>query len=129
MLGQLFHEAYGAGAGGVEQPSTPPRFSSRSGKYSSTRTDPESQRRQLPRTTTRARARVADAQAWLNNLGSFTDNYDVALLSNESHQDFVMGTKRTGRDVPGARVDALLAAGLCGDDRRFAAPHAEGAAA
>jgi hypothetical protein len=32
---------------------------------------------------------VALAQGWLDSLGSYTDNYDVLLLSNEAHQDFI----------------------------------------
>lgn len=32
---------------------------------------------------------VALAQSWLANLGNFTDNYDLFLLSSASHQDFI----------------------------------------
>jgi hypothetical protein len=55
-------------------------------------------------------AAVADAQTWLNNLGSI-DDYDVTLLANPVHQDFVLGTK-TRKEVPEPAPLALLGAGL-----------------
>ena len=33
---------------------------------------------------------VAIAQAWLADLGNFSDNYTITKLSNEVHQDFLM---------------------------------------
>ncbi len=60
-------------------------------------------------------AAVADAQTWLNNLGSYTDNYDVAKLSNEVHQDFITGIPPRGccaKEAPEPAPLALVGVGI-----------------
>jgi hypothetical protein len=56
-------------------------------------------------------ATVALAQTWLNNLGNFSDNYDIALLHNEDRQDFITGNPPR-RDAPEPASAALVGAGL-----------------
>jgi hypothetical protein len=60
-------------------------------------------------------ATVTLAQGWLDNLGSFTDNFDVTFLSNPDHQDFITGTPPKGccrQEAPEPAPLALLGAGL-----------------
>ena len=61
-------------------------------------------------------ATVALAQTWLNDLGNFTDNYQVALLHNEDRQDFITGDPPGDccrrRDAPEPASTALVGAGL-----------------
>ena len=60
-------------------------------------------------------AAVADAQTWLTNLGGFADNYDVAKLSNESHQDFITGIPPRGccaKQAPEPGPLALVGVGI-----------------
>jgi len=60
-------------------------------------------------------ATVTLAQGWLDNLGSFTDNYSITLLHNEDHQDFITGTPPKGccrQETPEPASTALVAAGL-----------------
>lgn len=56
-------------------------------------------------------AAVMQANSWLGALGSFADTFDVFLLSNESHQDFIT-PGRPGRFVPEPTPLLLLGAAL-----------------
>jgi len=60
-------------------------------------------------------ATVALAQSWLDNLGSYTDNYSIALLHNDDHQDFITGNPPRDcckQEVPEPASTALIGAGL-----------------
>ena len=60
-------------------------------------------------------ATVDLAQGWLNNLGKYTDNYQITLLSNRDHQDFITGTPPRDccrQEAPEPASLALLGAGL-----------------
>jgi hypothetical protein len=69
-------------------------------------------------------ATVTLAQGWLNNLGNYTDNYQITLLSNREHQDFITGTpprdccREAPEPAPLALVGAGLAAMIIGSRRR-----------
>lgn len=56
-------------------------------------------------------ATVALAQTWLNNLGNFTDNYDLVVLHSDSRQDFI-SFGRPFLKVPEPGSLLLLGAGL-----------------
>jgi hypothetical protein len=57
-------------------------------------------------------ATVTLAQGWLDNLGSFSDNYDVFLLQNDAHQDFITPGPSGRRETPEPTPLALVGAGL-----------------
>ncbi len=57
-------------------------------------------------------AAVTQANAWLAGLGSYADNYDVFLLSNDSHQDFITPGHPRGFLVPEPTPLLLIGAAL-----------------
>lgn len=57
-------------------------------------------------------ATVTLAQTWLDDLGNFTDNYDVYLLSNDRHQDFITGDRTSRFETPEPTPLLLVGAGL-----------------
>lgn len=89
MLGQLFHEAYGVALSDTEHSAAfqlaiweilfDPDLDLKSGAFRVTNDHGHG-------------ATVSLAQGWLDNLGKYTDNYDIFHLANESHQDFITGT-------------------------------------
>jgi hypothetical protein len=111
-LGELFHEAYGSGVGqALHDTEHSAAFQLAIWEILFDGTDLNLSGGTFKVTNNHGNAAaVADAQAWLNNLGSI-DDYDVTLLANPDHQDFVLGTK-TRKEVPEPAPLALLAAGL-----------------
>lgn len=116
-LGQLFHEAYGSGVGkALHDAEHSAAFQLAIWEILFDGTDLNLSGGGFKVTNDHGNgAAVTDAQTWLNNLGGSSDNYDVAKLSNEIHQDFITGIPPRGccaKEVPEPAPLALLGAGL-----------------
>jgi hypothetical protein len=116
-LGELFHEAYGAGVGqALHDTEHSAAFQLAIWEILFDGTDLNLSGGGFKVTNNHGNAAaVADAQTWLNNLGSSTDNIDVTFLANEVHQDFITGTPPKNccrQEVPEPAPLTLLAAGL-----------------
>ncbi len=109
LLGQLFHEAYGAALGDAEHSAAfqlavweiiyDGDLDLLSGGFRVTGDHGHA-------------ATVTLAQGWLDNLGSFSDNYDITLLSNADHQDFITGGGLPRQDAPEPASLLLVVIGL-----------------
>lgn len=112
MLGQLFHEAYGVALSDAAHSAAfqlaiweilyDGDLSLGAGGFRVTNANGHA-------------ATVTLAQGWLDNLGSYTDNYAITLLHNEDHQDFITGTppkECCRQQVPEPASTALVAVGL-----------------
>jgi len=113
LLGQLFHEAYGSGVGqALHDPEHSAAFQLAIWEILFDSSDLNLSGGSFKVTNTHGNnAALADAQNWLDNLGNFTDNYDITKYTNERHQDFISGT-RSGRETPEPAPLALLGIGL-----------------
>jgi len=108
MLGQLFHEAYAVALSDTEHSAAfqlaiweilfDPDLNLSGGTFKVTNNHGHG-------------ATVTLAQGWLDNLGSFTDNWDIVHLANESHQDFITGIPLR-REVPEPAPLALIGVGI-----------------
>jgi hypothetical protein len=112
-LGRLFHEAYGSGVGqALHDPEHSAAFQLAIWEILFDGSNLNLSGGSFKVTNAHGNtAAVTDAQHWLDNLGSFTDNYDVTHYSNEIHQDFISG-KRNGQETPEPAPLALLGIGL-----------------
>jgi len=124
MLGQLFHEAYGVALTDTEHSAAfqlaiweilfDPDLNLLAGAFRVTNNHGNG-------------ATVTLAQGWLDNLGNFTDNYDIVHLANESHQDFITGIPprhETPEPAPLALVGTGIAALIIASRRRKPAQQA-----
>jgi len=116
-LGQLFHEAYGTGVGqALHDTEHSAAFQLAIWEILFDGTNLNLSSGSFKVTDAHGNtAAVTDAQNWLTNLGSFSDNYAIAHLANEAHQDFITGTPPKDccrQQVPEPASTALVAAGL-----------------
>jgi hypothetical protein len=108
MLGQLFHEAYAVALSDTEHSAAfqlaiweilfDPDLNLSGGTFKVTNNHGHA-------------ATVTLAQSWLDNLGNFSDNYDIVHLANESHQDFITGIPPR-RETPEPAPLALVGVGI-----------------